>query len=252
MNRFQRRFAARMAVAVLALFSSKVVAEDAAPARDEVRDIARKWGEPVEGQALSISTERLVFTSGDRISLNIRVRNVKDQKVEVNYDAYMRPQFIFSVQVKFSDGRPVPLTQQGQKELRAEAERGMGSGRGVALRPGEETNFGDVVLTRLYDLTLAGKYTVSAKMKVLKPGDEFAKTDALSNNLEFTVSDTPYAQKSGEQARTAPFAVVAAEKPAWRWRRGVRSRRPKPAFARRFGTAPRFNCKRPSSRSIMT
>ena len=175
-----------------------------------IGDTPRKWGESVEGQSVSIATEIPVFASGDRILMNIRVKNVGYGNLKVRYDGYMRAQFIFSVDLKFADGKPVPLTLEGQKELHDEAERGKGSFRGTGLRHGEELSFGSVVLTTLYDLSRAGKYIASARMKVVKDGGGYAKTDAVSNILEFSVSEPngPPIQKLEEQIPGRPYLMI--------------------------------------------
>ena len=45
------------------------------------QDAARAWGKPVEGQAISISTERSAYAPGDRVVVKIRFKNLGTKDV---------------------------------------------------------------------------------------------------------------------------------------------------------------------------
>jgi hypothetical protein len=150
----------------------------------------RDWGARVEGQAIYIATLKPAFHAGDPIILKMRLRNFGRESVTVSYDREMAPQSVFSIKVTFTDGKEVPLTLQGKKELLHERRRIMSRPTTITLKPGEEFARA-VALSSLYDLSTAGEYVVSARRKVSSPRDENVEVEAASNTLRLTLQE-PY------------------------------------------------------------
>jgi hypothetical protein len=58
----------------------------------------------------------------------------------------------------------------------------------------------EIDLNLLYDLTVAGKYFISAKRKVMEPTGKWSPTEAESNRLEITIDDSLLPHTTGEFA----------------------------------------------------
>ena len=181
------------------------------------------WGEPVEGQAVSIATDKRVYAPGDRIVLKIRLKNVGRGVVTEARDRYQGVTFLYSVRVLLPNGKSVPLTPIGAREAKREAEREagviVGSGTTRKISPGGEIR-DDVNLTEFFDTSSPGKYVVSAKRKVLTPGIKWSPTEALSNKLEITVAGRPgntAAERLGRGSKARGDQGEGRKIEAWTW-----------------------------------
>jgi hypothetical protein len=158
---------------------------------DESQLRLRDWGSPVEGQSLSVTAPKSTIRAGEQTNVEFRLRNVSREDIGVAYDREMRPQFMFALRVIYADGKEVPLTKEGRRQAQWEKDRSSIRRTGTLLKPGEEFVSG-VNLSRLYDLSTAGKYVITAKKKLSKNGDENSQVEATSNKFELTVVE-PYA-----------------------------------------------------------
>ena len=95
--------------------------------------------------------------------------------------------WLYSVKVRYSSGKDVPFTLYGQEQWKREKEPNKrGRWTEHELKPGESVE--DLIsLGKYYDLTIPGKYVVSAKRKVQGAGG--TRAEAASNELEFSVTE---------------------------------------------------------------
>ena len=107
---------AALAVAILAIPSAACT-----PGGDEVPAIG--WGKPVGGAALSISTPKETYFAGERIVLDIELKNFSHRDVRTMdrsvLDAY-------SVSVLLPDGKESPQTLYAQSTSASAPEAGSG------------------------------------------------------------------------------------------------------------------------------
>jgi hypothetical protein len=157
-------------------------------------------GEAVEGQALGVVSDKRVYAPGDRVVVGIRLVNVGRAEVSWVDCPVSGPRLTVST----PDGTPVPRTRRAMK---ASAESAIGTGHAVSskLKPGESRD-DQIDLALLYDLTVAGRYFVSAKRKVSKPNGEWSSVDAVSNKLEIIIDESLLSQTTGEFA-ARPYTI---------------------------------------------
>ena len=84
----------------------------------------KTWGDEVEGQALSITTEKAAYAPAERIVLNVCFKNVGRRDVEV---VIMDPRRIYHIDVLLPDGKPAPLTLFGKGSIRLPGSRDIGN-----------------------------------------------------------------------------------------------------------------------------
>jgi hypothetical protein len=147
---------------------------------EPTKSAEKKWGEAVEGQALSISSEKPAYAPGEAIVLDITFKNVGQKVV---YHSLTHPMMIYDVDVTLPDGKPSPLTLYGEF---GGDRRGSGTAR--TLKPGEDMS-AQIDLTRHFDITLAGTYTVSLATRVWTDAG-YTKLEAKSNKLEIPVDES--------------------------------------------------------------
>ena len=149
----------------------------------------RAWGKPVEGQSLSIATEKSIYAINEDIVVSMRLKNVgrgvvvDPRQVRVTHKAW---EYCFNV-VRQS-GETVPMTELGRAWFDPNTlpmpERRFG-GRCV-LKPGGF--FGrDVMLDWYFEMGRPGRYIVQAKWKVVADGGRLSLLQVLSNKLEDSV-----------------------------------------------------------------
>jgi hypothetical protein len=176
--------------------------KDGAP---KTRDAdGRHWGKPVEGQAVSIATDKSAYAPSERIGLNIRFKNVNKTDLPIRWTY---PLQLYEVSVSLVEGphrRALYDTEEGPTrvlpdsghvphtlygKLKYESSRG-GSVSSVKLKP---NNYREswIDLTRLFDMSLEGKYVVTVWGPVFKDGGFWRKNGVLqrtaSNDLEITI-----------------------------------------------------------------
>jgi hypothetical protein len=173
------RFAILQVVILMAMFNS-VFAETSR--ESEVKTInARRWGQAIEGQALSIATKKSEYAPAERVVLNIALRN--EGSVDV-LAPKRSPLAIYEVRVLGPDGKEVPHTLWGEK-FSTSGKRGSMSV--VCLKPGQQI-FAEIDLSRLVDISVPGKYGLSVSRFVLKSGTKQG-AKAESNELEIVIDD---------------------------------------------------------------
>jgi hypothetical protein len=144
-------------------------------------DAKREWGKAVEGQALSIATEKTVYAPGERVVLNVAFKNVGQKIVFIGVDYFFNSN---SVKVMFADGKDVPLTSYGKLY----AKRKGGSGFTFDAKPGEYLHI-EIELNRMFDMTLAGKYRISVQRNITRENKELEEK-ATSNEIEIEINES--------------------------------------------------------------
>ena len=152
---------AMLTLVVVALATrTHVLAEEEEKAKAEERE----WGEEVRGLRLSIQLKEYDKKEYGPVTLSIVVKNVSENVVN-----YIAPSLFFDygLTVKDSKGDEVPLTRYGER-IRNSGEdfkRAL-----VNLKPEEQKEY-TLVVSRYYDLTLPGTYTIVASLPVTGPPD---------------------------------------------------------------------------------
>jgi hypothetical protein len=136
----------------------------------------------VHGCAISISTGKDSYASGDRINMKIRFKNNGSKSITIERGGFAH----YSVTVLFDNKGSAPLTLYGQRILG----RGQigGSLATLDLKPSQETSI-ELPLSRLFDFSLAGNYEISVVRKVKDP-DTNTWFDVTSNKIEISVDDS--------------------------------------------------------------
>ena len=73
-----------------------------------------------------------------------------------------QPSLIYNIDIRDSDGNIIPLTRYGEQEEKKKSSR-----RVYRTRLGPEETFKEhIILSRFYDLSMAGKYTIKMKRRI--------------------------------------------------------------------------------------
>ena len=203
------RRAATAALAICGLAASvarehgNILMAQTAPTQGKAEREKEAWGEPVGGLAISISTEKPAYRPGEPIALKVRLKNVGRTDVRAFEDRYSftGP---YSVTVSLPDGKKAPQTMYAKRMFELEAARWEGSGVTKKLRPGEELVSSEG-LSRWFDVTLAGKYTVTAGRVLLyrrknANGEQPPPVEAVSNKIEFAIDESVLGREEQERA----------------------------------------------------
>lgn len=132
------------------------------------------------GLRLTASVERSTVRPGNMIELTLTLENVGKDVIRIPTGAISR---WFEFVVLSPTDETASLTLYGQRQLDAAAP---GSVSVSPLGPGERS-VTTIPLSRLYDMTLDGKYQITARRRVS------ADVVATSNTLTVTVGDVPSA-----------------------------------------------------------
>ena len=133
----------------------------------------------VDGIELTIASEE-AFLSGEPVRLRLALRNCTPKAIDL---ADTGPVTSFVLEVLNDRGSPVDLTEQGKG---IEEMRRHGSNFGLEIPPGE-TVVHEVELSRWFDLSLPGLYTVRATRRLFSPGCD-DPVRLVSNDLTIAVA----------------------------------------------------------------
>jgi hypothetical protein len=155
----------------------------------------RKWGTAIENQAISIITNETNYAPGDTIILNIVFKNVGNMDIKT---VNRHPLAMYNITVLLPKGvllqrdntikeiKESPLTLYGQRmndNLNAINMRSI-----IILEPGDQI-CDNLELSRIYDFTLEGKYTIIVNKEIWKRDNEKEFTTVISNKLEITIDN---------------------------------------------------------------
>ncbi len=148
---------------------------------------AAECGASVEGQSLSISTSKAVYAPGEQIILNVRLKNFGTTDVTEARHGPIEIISLYSIGVSLEHDRAVPMTTYALEQVRRFVDL-PGSGRARTLKPDEDIA-DETVLSWFFDFSRSGKYTITAKRKVMKANGDWSSVEAVSNRLTISVDE---------------------------------------------------------------
>ena len=128
---------------------------------------------------LAPAGKRHCFEAGKTLYLAVRLKNVSNEKLNIT-DAY--PESDFRIDLLDSKGKIAPLTLYG-KNLRLTRLNQWANVRNT-ISPGESLKY-ELNLSRQFDLSVMGTYTVQASRRVPKMGGGRGVAVVKSNALIF-------------------------------------------------------------------
>lgn len=121
------------------------------------------YGNPIYGFAMAVKVEKNKIESGLPVWVHVRIKNISD-KVQKFYMYNPYKQYVFTVYTP--NGKlAYKLKYQQIKESKR---RGSAIFSGKDIRPGESFTF-RFNLSRRFDLSMEGKYTVECKLEIPSP-----------------------------------------------------------------------------------
>jgi hypothetical protein len=139
------------------------------------------WGRSAGYCRLSISVPNTQIQGGRAVELSLIFRN--DSQNEVIFPRISN-WFDYKYNIVYEDNQAVPLTKFGEIYIRTLSS---GSFAFKTIFPGNETNT-EVLINRLYDMSLPGHYTLEAFKEIPNPtGDGFIKV--ISNIVAIDIED---------------------------------------------------------------
>ncbi len=202
---------ATLVLSMLAIGGASVAAETE-------RLKARECGETVEGFSISIATAKAVYEAGERIVLNAQIKNVGKEAAI----AFLHPPYGYKLTVLLMDSpwssalheynaAAVPPSGLIRYTLFGGLINSVGSSTGSGLKhkfkPGE-ARCTEIDLSRVFDMSIHGKYWVSAECIVWSGRATNEPTRAMSNILDVTVSNRPVDRRLPLQSGGPPAAPV--------------------------------------------
>ena len=119
----------------------------------------REWGEEVQGLRMSIQLQDHDEKNCGPVTLSIIVKNVGKGVAMYTESSVYRD---FDLTIKDTEGKEVPLTKYGEHIRDPRLRFNL---RLVKLQPGEQEEH-SLIANRAYDMTLPGKYTITATLKI--------------------------------------------------------------------------------------
>lgn len=137
-----------------------------------------QFGPRVEGCRVSVAADRQAYRFDQPVGVRLLLENGGGASVNV---IHSNPVAVWRFEVRQPNGEPAPLTLEGARQ------QSMGDVVVSSLDVGKsETSV--VMLSRLYDMTLLGEYTVTASRQVWRQGQK-KPTDVTSNMLKITIAE---------------------------------------------------------------
>ncbi len=148
------------------------------------------------GSALALAAEPMIslsltavpssVTAGDRITLKILITNGTDHMIELGHlNATDGQEIEYRFEVRDSQGAEVPFTRHG-RALNGKPDKGDEnldcgdcSGFGQDLLPGEKTT-AEIVISKIYELSKPGKYTIQASRVVGDNANRIIKSNPVT------------------------------------------------------------------------
>jgi hypothetical protein len=135
---------------------------------------------------LTVSTDHETVAPGSKVIVTVHLTNVSDHALSFGRFGFGGPDLSYRVEVRNSQGRLAPYTEEYGRRLRHEPPYdqpivGRAAGYGVEK---EETATETIEVTKQYDLSILGKYTI----RVSHPDPE-ANVDVQSNTISLTVTE---------------------------------------------------------------
>ena len=126
--------------------------------------------------------------AGEPLAAVVTVWNVSNEKRYIEVPC-SDPYIDWKVTVKDSKNKEVPLTAFGRQKLAQEM--GMISDWGETLPPGREVVSQEILVNRLYDMTVADRYTITVRRSINIGPHGGTSIDLESEIIHVEVTDTP-------------------------------------------------------------
>jgi hypothetical protein len=186
MARIQRRlFVALPAIGVLGIATVAFAQTEANSDSKNEQVGKRRWGRTVEGQALSIMTNKNKYAPLELILLDVVLKNVA--KVDIYYINGAHPFDMYTVKVLLPDGKEAPYTRFGNHL--SQRRNHQPATTSSVLKPGKQVS-DSIELTRLYDMSLSGDYTISLQRQLWRGDAIDPKLKIESNSITITIKNT--------------------------------------------------------------
>ncbi len=172
---------------VLTLFAfplAMIVCSGAANLAEEGKTTVKtkiEWGPELLGAKCSIAScdGQLTFVAGEPLWVEVQTKHFGTQKISVVQTA---PVHVFTFEIVGPDGNPVPFTKYGKMCFESDpAEVAV-----TELKPGAE-ELDKLHLSRMFDVTLAGKYELFCSRVLIGP--DRSSHRMRSNKLTITITD---------------------------------------------------------------
>lgn len=174
-DNMDRYFAAASACLVLAV---SILGLSAQTKEEE----SSQWGPQTDGAQMSLKATQSKYRFDQPVVLQTIVKNVGDKRLYMVETTLL---FMYRFDVRGPDGTPCPLTREGTRERMS---GGIGLRGTIILDPGKSNDFKIEMLNHIYDMSLLGKYTVTAYRQVTLPGEKGRTVEVPSNKIEITVT----------------------------------------------------------------
>jgi hypothetical protein len=145
----------------------------------------REWGKTVEGQAISIRSDKAAYAPEERIKLSITYKNLGQTPVKASrfWDNFNN----FEIKVILADGKKAILTAYG-KHCDENRRVGGGSASVFTLEPGKEFTI-ELPISRCFDFSLEEKYTIVVQREIASSKNPKKLETVASNKLEITIDE---------------------------------------------------------------
>jgi hypothetical protein len=155
-----------MGVSFLVLLSSAIsISAESETETETGQKATLSWGKEQEGFCLSICLENQESSAGYPVLVNVRIKNISDEELRL---VQTTPERDYSFIVKDSDGNAVPMLRY-QQRMQGNDDRPVFRYTRTKVAPGQVIEYG-ANLSRCFDLTLTGNYTIQAERIVRKSG----------------------------------------------------------------------------------
>lgn len=142
--------------------------------------------------SLTISAEHDSVKRGSEVFVQIKVTNTSNQQISLAKAPGNLPQAEseYSIDVRDSGGREAPLTDYGRKIKEKKIIVSM-SRDSLHIEPGESQNDG-VIVTKLYDLSRPGKYSVRVAREIPpRWGGGIVQSNTINITITHKRDETP-------------------------------------------------------------
>lgn len=137
-------------------------------------------GAVFEGVQLTLRSSTRAVPVGNPLWVSLKVKNVSKRPQTL---VVTDPEKLYSFTVKKANGGNVPLTEYG-KRVREASEDSYGKAY-VVFKP-EQERTDQILINRIYDMGLPGRYLITAKRLVFKQDGKGA-VEASSNTFEVII-----------------------------------------------------------------
>ena len=165
---------------------------------DKIQD--ENWGPTVKGCRLSVGADKTSYHVSEPIRLRLVMENVGEGKIQAQSFRLTKD---YKFDLRLPNGDSAPLTLFGKRRFSLHK---AGSISVLVLEPGETetasfSRSNRLYLNRLYDMTLAGEYTLTVRRRFLPTGFKSVQdwAEVSSNTIEIVVREEMEGKEQTEQ-----------------------------------------------------